>query len=113
MLKQGQWRRRGWSDIARDAGLKNLHAYEVYRYLCSYAHSGSLSALQLREPKTPADRQRLADGILRVINVAVAFMARAYCSLFPRAKAALQQDAELHEAVMRWVTLAVRGESAH
>jgi hypothetical protein len=52
LFKNGRWRWQGWTEIALDAGMSPLHADQLYRYLCSFAHSGSLSVLQLRQPKT-------------------------------------------------------------
>lgn len=105
LLEDGEWRWQSWSGIARDAGMSELHADQAYRYLCSFAHSGSLSVLQVRQAKSAVDQKRLADGTLRLVNVAVAFMTKAYSSLFPKAGTALATEDALAACVAEWVRL--------
>lgn len=82
-----------------------LYADNLYRYMCSYAHSGSLSVLQVRQAMANRDQQDLAENTIRTINVMLAFMVRAYCSLFPKAKAAVSNDEQLVIAVNEWAQL--------
>ena len=108
VLEGRKWRWSGWSDIARRAGMSETHAGSVYRYLCSYAHSGSLSVLQVREAKTREDQLALASTSLELVMVAVAFMIRAYCRMFPKAQAALDADEQGCAAVDLWVEVGSR-----
>lgn len=48
----GKWKQKSWRQIALDARFNELHASSVYSYLCEYAHSSSLSTLQIRQAKT-------------------------------------------------------------
>jgi len=105
LLNDGKWRWQSWVQIGRDAGLSEVHADQAYRFLCSFAHSGSLSVLQLRQAKSPEDRRQLADAALRFVNVPLAFMTKAYCSLFAKAAAALTADTALAAQVEEWVRL--------
>ncbi len=105
LLNKKWWRRSSWTDIARDAGLSELHAKHAYRYLCSYAHSGSRSVLQVREARKKVDQQFLAQTSLRLVNLALAFMTRAYCSLFEKAGEALAKQTTLKAKVEHWIYL--------
>jgi hypothetical protein len=105
LIDNKQWRRKSWTEIARSAGLSQLHAEHAYRYLCSYAHSGSLSVLQVRQAKSREDQVFLAERALRLINVSLAFMISAYSSMFNRAEAALSANAQLRAKVDEWVQL--------
>ena len=109
LLTKGKWRWRGWTDIALDAGMSALHADQLYRYLCSFAHSGSLSVLQLRQPKTMDDKRALGEGALRTVNVPLAFMTRGYSAVFPAASAAVATHPTLAGAVDLWFTLGSQG----
>jgi hypothetical protein len=105
VLERGQWRDESWTDIGLTAGLSRRHAEQAYRYLCSFAHSGSLSVLQVRQAKSPSDQALLAEGALRLVNVAVAYMVTAYCAFFPRAAQALATESVLSAEVDRWIKL--------
>lgn len=61
--------------------------------------------LQLRQAKSPTDRKRLADATLRLVNVALAFMTKAYCSVFSKAAAALGNENTLAQCVDAWVRM--------
>ena len=105
LLQKKEWRRQSWAEIAKSAGLSQLHSQRAYRYLCSYAHSGSLSVMQVSQARTKTDQQFLAQNALRLVNVALAFMAEAYCSMFPKARAALANETELTTKVDEWIQL--------
>lgn len=105
LLDKKQWRRHSWTEIARNAGLSRLHAEHMYRYLCSYAHSGSLSVMQVRQAETKKDQQFLAETTLRLINVALAFMTKTYCSMFEKAQVALLKEEPLKAKVDEWARL--------
>jgi hypothetical protein len=105
VLERSDWRRQSWKDIALSAGMSPLHAVQAYTYLCSFAHSGSLSVLQVRQAKGAEERSMLAEGTLRLLNVALAFMVHSYCSLFPRAAGAVHAESTFASTVQEWVDL--------
>jgi hypothetical protein len=105
VLEDGYWSP-GWAPIAHDAGLSDLHATQVHRYLSSYAHSGSLSVLQLRQAKNSEDRRRFLDSAFRLANIGLAVMIKGYCSFFPKAGQALQQHPLFTAKVDEWIHLA-------
>lgn len=105
VLEKKQWRFQAWTAIAQDAGLSQLHAAFAYRHLCSYAHSGSLSVLQVRQATTRADQLFLSEMSLRLVNVAVAFMVNAYGTMFPAGHHALSGNKDLNHTVKEWMRL--------
>jgi hypothetical protein len=105
VLEKKLWRFASWTEIARQAGFSQLHAEHAYRLLCSYAHSGSLSVLQVRQANAKEDQQFLAESALRLVNVGVAFMTNAYSSMFESAKRALDANPPLKDKVDEWAWL--------
>lgn len=58
--KKGNWRlNHGWVDLAEIAGFDRQVFTSVYSYLCSYAHSGQLSVLQIGQAISPEDQRKL------------------------------------------------------
>jgi len=91
LLSGKKWRLKSWTQIAAQAGLGKLHAQHAYRYLCSHAHSGSLSTVQVRTAKTRTDQLLIASLALKLINVTLAFMIESYCELFPKSQLVLDR----------------------
>ncbi|MBI9035881.1 MAG: hypothetical protein JEZ03_15575, partial [Bacteroidales bacterium] len=47
-IKRGEWKHYlKWKDLAVDAKFDEIMFIDMYKYLCSYSHSGRLSVLQL------------------------------------------------------------------
>ncbi|MGB3091634.1 MAG: DUF5677 domain-containing protein [Candidatus Zixiibacteriota bacterium] len=88
----GDWRLLSWRDIATDAGLSELNAKNVYRYLCGYAHSGSLSTLQVGVARTAETQSALFSGSMGVIKIAISNLILEYCRLFPKSGLELSKD---------------------
>lgn len=104
IMNDGRWSP-GWATIARAAGLSELHATNVHGLLCSYSHSGSLSVLQVRTPKTHEEQESLLSASLQLVSVALALMTSAYCSVIPKGAEALHQHPALASKVERWVRI--------
>jgi hypothetical protein len=109
VLEEGYWTP-GWAATARKAGLDETHATMVHRFLCSYAHSGSLSVLQFRSPKSAAQKDEFLALSLRLVNIALAVLAKAYCSMFPKAEAAVGQHTESAKIIEYWFFLGATHE---
>ena len=59
--KKGNWRlNHSWVDLAEIAGFDRQVFASVYSYLCSYAHSGQLSILQIGQAISREDQRQLA-----------------------------------------------------
>ena len=102
----GRWRQKSWRNIALDAGFNELHASAIYSYLCEYAHSGSLSTLQIRQAKTKKIQRSLFGGSMNVIMIAIANMTFSYCRIFPKGNKALEKNPQATNLARVWVNVA-------
>lgn len=103
LLQKGRGWNPGWPVMARNAGLDETHATQVYSYLCSHAHSGALAVLQLRTSRTQRDTTFLIAPSLGFAKIAMALTTSAYCSIFPKAASAVEARPELAQAVELWM----------
>ncbi len=113
-ILEGNWRNKilggkcenmSWREIALDAELSELHAEHVYRYLCGYAHSSSLSILQLSQANTAQVQSALFAGTVGVIKIAMSNFIFEYCKLFPNSKLELNKNAEAKMAAEDWIRI--------
>jgi len=100
-----KWRQKSWRDIAIDAGFSEMLASHMYRYLCGYAHSGSLSILQIKKSLLKKEQSQLIEVSMITIAIVTASLVSEYSELFPRAKSALLADPEGTDIVHLWVQL--------
>jgi len=105
IIKEGKWRLKSWSKIALSAGLSKIHAKHFYNYLCGYAHSGSLSILQIRQAYSLDIQKKLAETTCKVILIAIAFMIKSYGFIFPQSNDALKMNSELSEVIQKWINI--------
>ena len=105
LLNEGVWRLQSWTSIALSAGLNRTHADAFYRYLCSYAHAGSVIVVQLRQAQTAEGQRSLFAATMGVVMIVMAYMVKAYCAVFPRSQAALQKDQSGALLVDQWVQI--------
>ena len=101
----GKWKQKSWRRIALEAGFNELHASSVYSYLCEYAHSSSLSTLQIRQAKTKNIQKNLFAGSMNVIMIAVANIIFSYCKIFPKGNKALQRNLQTTNIAQIWVNI--------
>jgi len=102
----GKWKQQSWREIALDAGFNELHASAIYSYLCGYAHSGSLSTLQIRQAKTKDIQRSLFAGSMNVIMIAIANMTFSYCRIFPKGNKTLEKNPQATNLARVWVNIA-------
>ncbi len=102
---KGKWRQKSWRDIATDAGFSEMLASHMYRHLSGYAHSGSLSILQIKESLLKKEQSQLIEASMITIAIVTASLVSEYSELFPRAKSALLADPEGTDIVQLWVQL--------
>lgn len=108
LLEQGKWRcvtagaEKSWIDMGLSAGLREIHARHMYRYLAGYAHTGNLSVTQISQATDSETKQQLNAGALILLNISSAFMVKAYAELVPEALIALKKRPELREVVEKW-----------
>ena len=101
-----------WADIATEAGFGSHYSRVLYPLLCSYAHSASLSVLQLRQG-TLETRNRKAAILLRLMNVAIAMMIRGWQTINPLAESAYSLNPRLKGAVSKWLDFAKAETNLH
>lgn len=101
-IKKGRWRLSSWKEMAQEAGLDELHASVIYAYLCGYAHSDSLSVLQIHGAKSREQQERLSRIAVQNTMVATANMVFLYCDIFPDGGNALVKNPEATEIAKQW-----------
>lgn len=101
-IKKGQWRLCGWKKMARDADLNKLHAAIIYGYLCGYAHSDSLSVLQIHDAMSRKQQEKLSQTSVKYTIIATANMIFLYCDVFPDGKKALAKNPEATQIAKCW-----------
>lgn len=102
---KGKWKLPSWREIAEDAGLAIVLSSNMYRHLSGYAHSSSLSVLQIKQALENKEELLLIRPSMSTITIATANFVREYCDLFPRAKAALTANAEGSDLVDMWIQI--------
>lgn len=103
-ILKGNWRSLSWSEIAKDVNLDSLIASHGYRHLCGYAHSSSLSVLQIKQAFEKGEERSLYDASVITVNVTMANMIYEYCELFPKAKEALSSQKGI-DLVHQWIII--------
>ena len=105
LLKHGKWRLKGWTEIGISAGLSEDHAKSCYRFLCSYAHAGSMSVLQIRQAKTAVQQKALCGATMGLAMITMAYFVKSYCTLFEKSKLFLDQNEEFSNYIKMWVEI--------
>ena len=109
LIEGRDWRVKGWKKIARSAGLSEVHSSAFYTYLCSYAHAGSLSVLQMRQCETAAHQQGLVGATMGLAMICIAYMAKAYCTYFPNSNSALEKNEHHRTTIQMWTEIGASG----
>jgi hypothetical protein len=105
-ILRGNWRSESsWKDIAYDAHFCQMLAEQVYSFLSGYAHSSSISVLQIKAAYKHRAENILTAPSINVINMMAANMISEYCELFPKSKEAFKKHPEEVELVDFWVTM--------
>ncbi|MCK4385887.1 MAG: hypothetical protein KAW16_09565 [candidate division Zixibacteria bacterium] len=102
-ILNGYWRTLSWREIALNAKLSITHAEHFYRYLCGYAHSSSLSTLQLSQANTKGTQLVLLGATTNVLKIAMSNFIFEYCKLFPNSQLELDKNASAKMAAEDWV----------
>lgn len=99
----GAWEIPSWRKLAESADLAKFYADIGYSFLSGYAHSTSLSVLQMIQANSLAAQQQSVTGSIGILNIILANAITCYSELFPKAKAALQSDPAAALLVQVWV----------
>jgi len=102
---KGNWKLSSWGDIAKEAKLSRMLALDMYSHLCGYAHSSSLSVLQIKQAYEKHEEELLIEPSKIVVSIVAANMILEYCELFKLSKNVLNQDQEGMKLVDLWAKL--------
>ena len=102
---KGNWKLSSWGDIAKEAKLSGMLASDMYSHLCGYAHSSSLSVLQIKQAYKKHEEELLIEPSIIVVSIVAANMILEYCELFKWSKDVLNQDQEGMKLVDLWTKL--------
>lgn len=107
-ILKGRWRRHGWKQIGRAAGLAGAYAETMYEILSGYAHSSSLSVLQIKQTDSREEQRKMMEAPMATVKIAMANVIDGYCTLFPKAKEALLADPEGKALTEIWLEVGRR-----
>jgi hypothetical protein len=105
LIEGREWRFKGWKKIALSSGLSEVHSSAFYTYLCSYAHAGSLSVLQMRQCETAAHQQGLVGATMGLAMICIAYMTKAYCTYFPKSNSVLEKNEHHRTTIQMWTEI--------
>jgi hypothetical protein len=91
-----------WTQIGADAGLGVLARSAVYSQLCSHAHSGLTSVVQLRLNPTTEQQVAVVRVALGQLSVVLAYMIESYSQRYERSREVLDGDRQGVELVALW-----------
>lgn len=105
LLDRGSWRLKGWTEIGISAGLSEDHAKSCYRFLCSYAHAGSMSVLQIRQAETAEQQKALCGASMGLAMITMAFFMKSYCHLFEKPQKFIDQNDDFKNNIKMWLEI--------
>lgn len=97
-----KWRTMGWKQIGLEMGLDAKTASSFYAFLCSHAHTGYISVLQVYQAKTDDQRRPLVSAQSSMLAVATAHMIAMYSRAVPSSLAELNKVPKDVEFVNMW-----------
>ncbi|MDO9229007.1 MAG: DUF5677 domain-containing protein [Syntrophales bacterium] len=101
--RKGEWRlNKSWVDLAELAGFDKQTFRSVYSYLCSYAHAGGLSGIQIGQAKTTKDQKDLSTISIHFGLLLISHFLFSYTSLFPETRLILDEDEQGYALVNKW-----------
>lgn len=99
----GEWRlNRSWADLAETAGFDKQTFRTVYSYLCSYAHAGGLSGLQIGQATSTDDQKGLSTISMHFGLLLMSHFLFSYTSLFPETRLVLEGDDQGYMLANKW-----------
>jgi hypothetical protein len=90
-ILRGDWRLLSWKDIALEANLSRMIALH-YGHLCGFAHSSSLSVLQMAQAHQKHEQKLLTTPSIYTTNIVIANFINEYCCLFNKCEAVLGDE---------------------
>jgi len=107
LVKKGNWRQHpqeqvSWKQIALSAGLSPTIATTMYGHLSGYAHSDSLSIMQISQSLLNKEQDQITDSSMITTNIAAAYFIYDFSKIFSLAKAALDAYPNENNIVDQW-----------
>jgi hypothetical protein len=105
---RGNWRANAsWHDLAIESGFNSDYFSQQYKYLCSYAHSGRLSVIQVQQNDTFKIQQDMADSFMGTLMMILAKNMIDYIKIFPNLEL-VKQNRDLYSIIFLWKEIAER-----
>lgn len=94
-IEKGHWKLNNkWPDLAENAGFDKALFVDTYSYLCSYAHTGRLSALQIMQTQTKEEQSVLIESLLGYALMILSKFICDYVFLIPETRLAFEANKE-------------------
>lgn len=91
-ILNGDWKLGTWTNIGVEAGFSRQISAIFYKYLCGYAHSGSLSVRQSSQVLSMGQQFSSIDSLVVLLNICIAKMIEAYWAIFVETKANFNEE---------------------
>jgi hypothetical protein len=102
IIKRGEWRFKSWTDIALSAGLNKSNSKAFYKFLCGFAHSGSLTLQHIHQTVSKNEKIILFQATVSLLKIALANLILSYCAYFPKAQEYYSKLEERNYLVKLW-----------
>lgn len=103
LAKKGEWRLGlHWADVASIAGFNKEIFRDVYNHLCSYSHSGGLSALQIGQAVQIPEQHQLSNVSLQYGLILMSHFIKSYSRVFPDTMRVIGSNKELEALSDKW-----------
>lgn len=106
-IEKGHWKLNNkWADLAEQSGFNREFFIDTYSYLCSYAHTGRLSALQIMQAQTKEEQTELVKPLLGFLLIIISKFIIDYVDLIPETKPAFDADKNGKHIATIWKSVA-------
>lgn len=95
-IREGRdpYKRPSWRSLLEKSGL-DPYFCQIYSYYCEYSHTGSISALQIRQSHLEGTQEQLCSSSLTLNMIIAAKFTKAYCNTFQESARSLSKHEEL------------------
>jgi hypothetical protein len=106
-IEKGYWKlNKKWADLAEEAGFGRGIFIDTYSYLCSYSHTGRLSATQIMQSKTKEEQMGLAKVLLGYALMILSKFIIDYVKLIPETKPSFDSNQKGKNTARLWKEIA-------
>ena len=94
-----------WTTVASMAGINKKHWRNTYGYMSQYAHSGYLSAFQIRQIYSTEEAKSQCSTSIQMVLIIIAKIISEYSTFHKNVANALESNKDLFERVNFWVNI--------